>query len=135
MAILDWLRAYFKSAPIPPVEPKPVPTGWREYTINLKGVSHYQRAIRRVRDNEQALLVPEPTNRYDRNAIKVCRANGDLLGYIPAHLAERSQPDAPSRFRLLDVGVLASVSVYGQDILGVTLRVLIPKPEHAHKVI
>src|SRR6185437_6322884 len=93
MGVFDWLRNCFKSRLKPPnirsIETKFVPIGWREYTINLKGVSHYQSAIRRVLDNEDARLVPEPTNRYDRNAIKVCRVNGDLLGYIPADLAER----------------------------------------------
>ena len=133
MGIFDWL---FKSAKAPPIECKAVPVGWREYTINLKGVSHYQKAIRNVHDNEDALLVPEPTNRYDKNAIKVCRVNGDLLGYIPAHLAERAQPDAPSHFRLLDSGVLTTVSVHGHDTLGITLRVLIPpkvKDEPTHR--
>lgn len=28
--------------------------------------------------------MPEPTNPYDPNAVKICRSNGDQLGYWPA---------------------------------------------------
>ena len=32
-------------------------------------------------------LVPEPTNLYDRNAIRVERLDGSQVGYVPRHLA------------------------------------------------
>ena len=35
-------------------------------------------------EGEELLLVPEPTNRFDANAVKVCRKNGEQLGYWPA---------------------------------------------------
>jgi hypothetical protein len=34
----------------------------------------------------------EPTNRYDRNAITVCRENGEQIGYINRHLAASLNP-------------------------------------------
>jgi len=33
-------------------------------------------------------LVPEPTNRFDHNAIEVVRLNGDQVGYLNRRLAE-----------------------------------------------
>ena len=36
---------------------------------------------------DQLQLVPEPTNLYDRNAIRVERLDGSQVGYIPRHLA------------------------------------------------
>lgn len=42
---------------------------------------------------EELKLVPEPTNPYDPNAIKVCRTNGEQLGYLPAEQAARFTHD------------------------------------------
>ena len=38
---------------------------------------------------DQLYLQREPRNLFDTNAIKVTRENGDLIGYIPAHVASR----------------------------------------------
>jgi hypothetical protein len=35
-------------------------------------------------EGEELLLVPEPTNHFDPDAVKVCRKNGEQLGYWPA---------------------------------------------------
>ena len=38
-------------------------------------------------NGELLALVPDPENEYDENAVKVCRQNGDQLGFVPASLA------------------------------------------------
>lgn len=71
--------------------------GWME----VAGERHHSREIEalfpeRVPDDGteavfEADLVPEPTNRYDRHAIKVV-INGQLVGYVPKEDAGRYQP-------------------------------------------
>ena len=64
---------------------------------NLKQIDH----SREVRDNnrEQPILVREPANPYDGNAIRV-EADGEYLGYIPQKIAKdlASRIDEGSEF-------------------------------------
>ncbi|MGA8221782.1 MAG: HIRAN domain-containing protein [Candidatus Acidiferrales bacterium] len=43
-----------------------------------------QAIIGRCCEGEELVLVPEPTNPYDPDAVKICRRNGEQLGYWPA---------------------------------------------------
>jgi HIRAN domain-containing protein len=150
MSVLDWFRSLVGSsepARIPPeqigserIAPKPVrppePEGFRQYTIHVAGVSFRQRAVARVCEGERLLLEPEPTNRRDKNAIKVCRIDGEHIGYLPREVAERVAPDATHRWRPLDPDVQITALLYGGDIRCVMLHVLIPtKPRSARKVV
>lgn len=49
--------------------------------------SYRKRIIRRCGVPEELRLVPEPDNPFDSNAIAVCRANGEQLGYLNQRLA------------------------------------------------
>lgn len=46
-----------------------------------------QRVVARCSVGESLRLVRDPTNRYDKGAIKVMRLNGEQLGFIPAHVS------------------------------------------------
>jgi len=57
--------------------------------LQVAGVTHCnhdgskrQEIIGRCDIGERLLLVPEPNNLTDPNAMKVCRANGQQVGYI-----------------------------------------------------
>lgn len=70
------------------------PDGDKWIFTKVVGVSHknsdgsYRRKIiRRCRVPEELQLVPEPDNPFDSNAIAVCRANGEQLGYLNQRLA------------------------------------------------
>lgn len=78
-----------------------------------------QAIIRRCQEGETIKLVRDPDNKYDPNAIKVCRMNGELIGFL-------SRDD---NFRLLknldDYTVeIASINggVRGKPTRGVVLR-------------
>lgn len=86
-----------------------------EYSFDVTGVSNYQKAIREhcLENDDYSMpkkeaidfgmidepiykyetsfgkvsLIPEPENKYDKNAIKVMRRD-DLLGYVPADETE-----------------------------------------------
>lgn len=65
---------------------------------NITGESHYQAALAEIAGpptpgvvqfrTELALLVPEPENEYDPNAVAV-QIGGRLVGYLPRDLASR----------------------------------------------
>lgn len=72
--------------------------GWCNQQV--VGESHYLPALRRIlphggRWREElelsALLVPEPANRHDPNAVAV-RVDGSTVGYLPKEVAARYQP-------------------------------------------
>jgi hypothetical protein len=59
--------------------------------VNVAGESHYQEALReltgtdgseQVRREAEAVLVPEPGNPHDPNAVRV-EIDGRLVGYLP----------------------------------------------------
>jgi HIRAN domain-containing protein len=54
--------------------------------INFKNDdgSSRQAIIGRCYVGEELELVPEPANRFDPDAVKICRKNGEQLGYWPA---------------------------------------------------
>lgn len=58
-----------------------------------------------VEDTFEADLVPEPTNRYDANAVQVV-ISGNLVGYLPKEEAATYQPRLS---RLANQGLLATV--------------------------
>jgi hypothetical protein len=64
------------------------------FFTKIVGVTHpnkdgksRQRLIAKCRVGETLVLVREPDNPVDSNAIRVVRLNGEQLGYIPAHVA------------------------------------------------
>jgi hypothetical protein len=66
----------------------------RVITTKVVGVTFEgrQEVVARLRRGDRVWLDREPTNRYDRNAITVCRENGEQIGYINRHLAASLNP-------------------------------------------
>ncbi len=60
---------------------------WKFY---VAGVKHHKlhEVIGKLSEGDTLTLVPEPTNSYDKNAVKITHRNGDesetMLGYVPA---------------------------------------------------
>ncbi len=60
----------------------------RHFFSQVHGITHKnddgsrrQQVIRGCRVGEELVLVPEPDNRFDPGAVKICRKNGQQLGY------------------------------------------------------
>lgn len=95
----------------PPLTAEPV---WLPGTIevHVAGESYRADAVRAVQraaaqgGSLAAMLIPEPTNSYDPNAVAVF-VLGRHVGYLPAHIAARVQP-ALSRFSAAHQGRLVS---------------------------
>ncbi|HLW51334.1 MAG TPA: HIRAN domain-containing protein [Candidatus Angelobacter sp.] len=80
----------------PAIPPPALPPELRHFFLQVHGVAYRQAALRRCRVGDGLQLVPEPTNRHDPFAVKVCRANGDMIGYIPADQSGRMSHDLAS---------------------------------------
>ena len=54
------------------------------FTCSLRGGSHYEKALRAAdtRPLRPAMLVREPGNQYDRNAVAIHAPNAGLIGYV-----------------------------------------------------
>jgi hypothetical protein len=106
-------------------------------SLNVAGESHYQdhlwrivggRQTNRITHNVVAILVPEPKNLYDPNAIAIL-INGEIAGYVPAHLATLFLPGLKALARRANrpVGMRGAIcggGIRGDGIglLGVFLR-------------
>lgn len=73
----------------------------RHFYTKVAGVTHRnadrsdrQRIIADCKVGEKLLLDTEPNNLHDPDAVRVIRANGQQLGYLPAHLAGDIAPNA-----------------------------------------
>ena len=66
-------------------------------TTKLVGTSYHgrQENIKKLKNFELVLLVREPNNPFDINAIKVQRLDGSELGYINRGLAETLSNNIP----------------------------------------
>lgn len=61
------------------------------FTCSLRGGSHYEKALRAAdtRPLRPAMLVREPGNQYDRNAVAIHASNAGLIGYVNKQNAAR----------------------------------------------
>ncbi len=69
--------------------------GIRHFFTKVAGVSHAnqdgtsrQKIIKKCRTLEKLTLDHEEDNPHDRNAVRVCRENGEQIGYLQQELAE-----------------------------------------------
>jgi hypothetical protein len=83
------------------------------------GVSFHQDAVRAVAAGADVVVVHQPDNPYDVNAMEVVADNGDHLGYLPAALAARLVAGVGVGARLAAVVDLT----YGADICALRLLV------------
>ena len=66
----------------------------RVITTRVVGVTYEgrQEVVARLRRLEKIWLDREPTNPYDKNAITVCRENGEMIGFLNRGLAKSLNP-------------------------------------------
>lgn len=111
-------------------EPEHPGTPKRQWLVGLAGESHRnkdgsqrQEVIARCRVGERVLLLREPKNRRDGNAILVCRLDGKGLGYIPADQAVRlaDEIDGGAKFNAYIHAI--NGGGFGRPHLGVVVRV------------
>jgi len=62
--------------------------------VGLKGESNYQNNIADCAEEDVVFCVAEPTNPYDKNAVKVCmdESGERIIGYFPRDVAKLLSP-------------------------------------------
>jgi hypothetical protein len=95
-----------------------VATGHSGY-VGVVGEAAHQDTLRTLPDVFQAVLVLEPDNPHDSNAIAVTTWDGRKIGYIPRRIASNFQP----RLRLQPSPVTCPAKLTGQEqpMMGVVL--------------
>ncbi|NFV80028.1 HIRAN domain-containing protein [Magnetospirillum aberrantis] len=97
----------------------------RTFVTGISGESYRQAEIRHAKAGEELLLIREPNNPHDRNAIKVCRRNGQQIGYIMAGMAPRLADQINSGTRMGAVLEEIRGGTRDRPSLGVAIRVRI----------
>lgn len=67
--------------------------------LNLAGAKYHMGPNGfRFKTGDQAILLPEPDNEYDKNAVRVINLSGHVIGYIPKEDAEEILEDLNNRY-------------------------------------
>lgn len=114
----------WRSQRVQPVQ-RPYREAMRQFYLRLAGVKHSnadgvkrQSIIKRCTVGEELRLVPEPDNPFDSSAIRVCRLNGETIGYIKSgdnkHFPHQCRVsigsiDKAEGHRTLGIGLLVTV--------------------------
>lgn len=99
---------------------------WNE--IKLNGVTSYRATVLGLRSGQELLMVREPDNPYDPNAICVKTLDGAICGYVPRDLATSLAPifDQYSKTVAAQVVNLLTANVKNSNT-GVLIRFQVPK--------
>lgn len=89
-------------------------------TYNNDDGSSRQAIITHCRPGEPLALVPDPTNKYDKRAIKVCRQNGWQIGHLGREVAyslsENLQAGRTAWARVMNITGGGHGQSYGMNI-------------------
>jgi hypothetical protein len=120
-----------KSAPKPEVEEE---ASDNVFFAKVHGVSFKnddgssrQKIISRCNVGEELEIIPEPTNRHDHGAMKVCRKNGEQLGYwhaggrMPSTIAPNNPNPQGTSWRVTIKNIYPVINEPGMK--GVNVRV------------
>ena len=110
---------------------RPIEVGRGRFDQAIVGESHYQNALRHMKDDAfiavgdtpiaAFLLAREPDNPHDRDAIAVLTDGGDVVGYLSREDAHRLQPTVLEHEEREEV-LSCSGKLVGDDIIGVWLN-------------
>jgi len=85
-----------------------------------KDGTHRQDVITKCRIGEKLLLVPEPTNLHDADAVKVMRLNGEQIGYLSRSVALEIGQRIVKHHSRVDATVF---DILGGERFGVTIEI------------
>ena len=86
---------------------------------NDDGSSRQEIIKREVEEEDVLFLEAEPTNMYDKNAVKVLSKNRNQIGYLSRDLAEKMKPCIENSAEMY----IKASWVSGDKMLGVGIRI------------
>ena len=97
------------------------------YTINVAGVSweNRQELIKELKVDSEVILLRDPTNQYDKNAIAVKTKENIQIGWVPKKIAEVLAPE-------IDAGInwqakVESIIGNEQQLKGVLIKLFLSR--------
>ncbi len=112
----------------------------RSFFTTVAGVTFEgrQRIVARCSMGERLFLVRDPNNRFDKGAIKVVRANGEQLGFIPEHVSRCG--DSSGLASRMDRGEkyecrISDLTGGGEWNLGVNIEITDAEDSEAHETV
>lgn len=88
-----------------------------------------QQILARLTQGETVYLVREPSNQYDRNAIRITRGNGEVLGYVPKTTAASLASGLEQYGKPVEGTISAIVGdISAGNYLGARVRFIPPAP-------
>jgi len=60
------------------------PEGVKFYAAGIQFRPEWRENLASLEEGDELLLIPEPTNKFDPNAIQIYSFSGVFLGYVPA---------------------------------------------------
>tara|TARA_B100000886_G_scaffold324861_1_gene269894 strand:+ start:1326 stop:1643 length:318 start_codon:yes stop_codon:yes gene_type:complete len=52
-------------------------------SFTIAGVSHYKNVCKLIKENDILSMMPDPDNKFDENAIKICNSKNEQCGFVP----------------------------------------------------
>lgn len=102
----------------------------RSFDVRIVGVTfcHRQETISKLRIGQPLLVVRDPINPYDKNAIKVLTMSGEQVGFLDRNLAAMLS-ERMDHFGREITGVVSALvgGYYADSSLGVRVKFLLPE--------
>lgn len=116
----------------------------RTYLVGVRGESHSnddgtsrQDIIHRMRANEPVQLIADPTNKFDRWAVKVLTQSGEQIGWLPSDARDagtllKGEP-MQAVVHAVRGGTTWLKRLIGKKSVGVILRITKPEPDWSRR--
>jgi hypothetical protein len=85
----------------------------------LKGVSFHQKEIDNIKEGDEVILIREPDNPFDKNAVAVKTNQGIIIGHLSRELAKKLS-------LFIDKGIKYKCiieNITGKEIKGVNIKI------------
>lgn len=94
--------------------------------VNGTTFANSQELIKTLQPEEPLELIPEPTNKFDKNAIKIVY-KGQKLGYLPRDTAESFGKQVPEGAKFM--AEVSEITGAGKSNAGCNIKVVIYQDE------
>ena len=73
-------------------------------SFTIAGVSYYKDICKKIEVNDILLMIPEPENEYDENAIRICNISNEKCGYVPKYVIKQIKNKDKKKLKVIDKG-------------------------------
>ncbi len=96
---------------------------FRMSSFAVAGTSFRQVTACLCKAGDPVMLLPEPANKKDPDAVKVCRMNGDKIGYVPTDESGGGAPEEPEEWQQVKAFITGIGQPHGDAKLPIGITV------------